>query len=553
MTSNFYRVDRPAEIRALWDILERPGCALLVLESARDAPLPVSVEAATTEGVLRVATTATPAEPDANAMRAGEGFRIVSREANGVVRTPVLTARNAHEEDGCLHFECALPAFLEELQRRDSFRARLHIRMLARVDLYDGGTTASGCLRDLSLHGCLTEMEPSAVVLLEDPRRSLHLTISFPDGTRFTAPAIPCHRSVDQGRIVCGFILDVTGPKQEQQLWYLVREIEREAARNAASGKRELRPSPLFIGNSLDDRLETGAEAYRFPPARRLARCAAFLAMQIVKLRQGEGIDTAMLSQQTEHLLAMRDEDRDGLFFALACLHREPPLVHHGLAVAVHWADIGPALGLQPSVCKALAAAGMVHDLGKALLPPSLRDATALDDVRQRDFQRHVPLLKDRLHDCPWLLPLAVQTVMDGANERLDGSGYPDHRHADALSELMRLAAVIDVVDAMGCDRPDRPRRPIDEIYLHLRSSPHLFDQRWVERYIQHFGEWPTGTLVRFRGGETGWILSVGKDGAPTAVRLVSAPAPPDAAGGSVVRDAILSRLGEPVAALPAD
>ncbi|MGH8113144.1 MAG: HD domain-containing phosphohydrolase [Rhodanobacteraceae bacterium] len=553
MTSNFTRVDRPAETRALWEILERTGCARLVLESARDTLLPVRVELAFADGVLRLDASAIREEPAVRAMRSGEGFRIVARGSNGVVRTPVLTVKGVREEDGHLYCECDLPACLEERQRRDSFRATLHMGMTARVDLYDGGTTAGGYLRDLSLHGCLAEMEPSAVVLLEEPCPSLHLAISFPDGTRFTAPTTPCHRSVERDRIVCGFSFEVTDPKQEQRLWYLVREIERESARNAASGKRELRPSPLFVGNSLDDLLETGANAYQFPPARRLARCAAYLTTQIVKLREGESLDATMLSQHVEQLLAMRDEDRDGLLFALACLHREPPLVLHGLAVATRWADMAPALGLQPSVCKALTAAGMVHDLGKALLPASLRAAIRLDEPRQRDFRRHVPLLKDRLPACPWLLPLAVQTVVDGANERLDGSGYPDHRNADDLSELTRLAAVIDVVDAMGRDRPDRPRQPIEQIYLHLRKSPHLFDQRWVERYIQHFGVWPTGTLVRFRSGEMGWILSLGQDGAPAAVRLVDAAAFPDTTGGTVVRDGGLSRLGEPVAAIPAN
>lgn len=550
---NFTRVDHPAEINERLNIMTRPGSALLVMESARDAPIPVLVEVAAASGMLRLDVSGVRAEAAIRAVRSGHGIRIIAQGLDGVVRTPVLTVQHVREEDQHFYCECDLPHYLEEQQQRDSFRARLHIGMTAKVDLYDGGTTATGCLRDLSLHGCLVEMEPSAVALLEDPRRSLHLAMSFPDGTRFTAPAIARHQYVDHDRIVCGFSLVVTGAVQEQQLWYLVREIERESARNAASGRRELRPSPLFVGNSLDDLLETGASAYRYPPARRLARCVAFLATQMVRLRQGQDIDSALLSHHAGQLLAMQEEDREGLLFALACLRTEPSLARHGLAVATHWVDIGVALGLQPTVCKALAAAGMVHDLGKALLPLPLREATQLDARQRRDFQRHVPLLRDRLGECKWLLPLALQTVVDGANERLDGSGYPDHRKADELSELVRLAAVIDVVDAMGHDRPDRPRRPIDQIYQHLRQMPHLFDQQWVERYIQHFGAWPIGTLIRFRGGEMGWVLALNEHGTPAAVRLVDAATSPDATHGTVVREATLAHLGEPMAAVPVD
>lgn len=551
-SGNFTRVDHPAAIDDLLKIMCQPGGALLALDNGKASPVPVTVTAASSGGVLRLDLGA-KAEAAAHAICAGEGFRILAQGPNGVVRTPLLKARQILEEDQHLCCECEVPSWLEAQQpERDSFRATLHIGMTAKVDLYDGGTTATGWLRDLSLGGCLAELEPSAVALLEDPSRSLHLAMSFPDGTRFTAPVVARRQSVEHDRILCGFRLVVTGAKQEQQLWYLVREIERESARNAASGKRELRPSPLFVGNSLDDLMEADANAYHYPPARRLARCAAFLATQIVTVRQGQSIDSALLSHHAEQLVAMHEEDREGLLFALACLRTQPPLVRHGLAVATRWVDMGATLGLRPTVCKAVAAAGLVHDLGKALLPASLREATQLDARQRREFQRHVPLLRDRLAACAWLLPVAIQTVVEGANERLDGSGYPDHCGADQLSELARLAAVIDVVDAMGHDRPDRPRRPIDQIYQYLRGAPDLFDPQWVERYIRHFGAWPIGTPVRFRGGETGWVLSLDERGDIAAVRLADVATPPDTASGTVVRAAMLAKLGEPVAAATA-
>jgi HD-GYP domain-containing protein (c-di-GMP phosphodiesterase class II)/c-di-GMP-binding flagellar brake protein YcgR len=546
----YARIDHPTEINQLLELLCQPGGASLRLEGSTHAPLPVLVETPSADTTLRLDVSAIRDRPEVRAVGAGEGFRIFGRDGNGMARTPVLTVQRVREEGDRLYLECAFPDYLEKLQRRDSFRAKLRRGMAARVDLYDGGATASGQLRDLSLRGCLVELEANAIALLDDRRRPLHLELSFPDGSRFKTDAWPRHQTSENGHILCGFSFEVDSHNQEQQMWRLVRETEREAARSATSERAGLRPSPLFIGDALDTP-PTGPDAtYQTPFARRLARSAAFLATQIVRLRQGATIESSLLSQHAEALLALQREDREGLLFALACLHQELPLIRHCLAVAVRLVDLGAALGLKQPVLKALAAAGMVHDLGKALVPAALREATALDAAQRVQMHAHVGLVRQRLVDCTWLAPVAIETVIDGANERLDGSGYPEGRGADKLHELMRLAAVVDVADAMGRDRPDRPRHAIEAIHAYLREHADQFDARWVQRYVDHFGTWPVGTLLKFQSGALGWVLSLTDARALASVRVVAEPTPADTTGGALVRGEELARLGQPLGEL---
>ena len=77
--------------------------------------------------------------------------------------------------------------------------------------------------------------------------------------------------------------------------------------------------------------------------------CAVFPATQIMKLRRGGYLDQKVLSQQSAKLLALRAEDREGLLFALTCLHKELPLIGRCLAMAARLVDIGTTLGLQPA------------------------------------------------------------------------------------------------------------------------------------------------------------------------------------------------------------
>lgn len=548
-SGGFYtRIDHPAEITELLEMLRQPGSACLVLEQDQTAELPVVVALAQAGEALHLDVSALSAA--ATAFCEGTGFRLNGHGSRGVLRTPILTVQQIWEEDQRRFCRCEFPAWLEKHQQRDTFRARLRRGMKVRVNLRDAGATATGYLRDLSLHGCMVDAEPSAAALLDERSHPLQLEMTFPDGSRFEVPGWPRHQTFRNDRILCGFRLEAGGRDQQQRLWFLVRETEREAARHAASDKSDLRPSPLYLGSTVEDAIEADADAYRNPMARQLAACASFLSTQIMKLRQGGHIDPKLLSQQATKLLALQAEDREGLLFALTCLHRELPLIRHCLAVAVRLVDLGAALGLKPDVCRALAAAGLVHDLGKAMLPPGLRDAVQLDPEQLRHFREHVALVKERLAACHWLSAVAIQTVVEGSNERLDGSGYPSRRSGDKLHALMRLAAIVDVADAMGRDRPDRAGLPVDRIHQHLRQSPAQFDPRWVERYIDHFGAWPVGTLLRFPGGELGWVLSLDADRAVAAVRQVDEPSFDDATSGILVHGRDLARLGAPVEAV---
>lgn len=252
-SGEFYiRIDRPSEIDGLLEILSQPGRASLQLDGGHDAPLPVALETFRSGEMLCLDISAIRDRPEMEAVRAGLLFRVVGQSHAGRVRTPCLTAEHVWEEAPHLYCQCVFPAYLEQLQRRDTFRAKLHQWMQTRVALRDGDLTTFGTLHDLSLNGCRVELDASAAALLDGRSNPLLLEMTFPDGTRFEAAALPRHQTLRHERILCGFSLDVRTRRQEHQLWRLVREIEREGARNAASGSRDLKRSPLFSGDTLD-------------------------------------------------------------------------------------------------------------------------------------------------------------------------------------------------------------------------------------------------------------------------------------------------------------
>ncbi len=556
--TDYQRVDNPLELRDLLETLTEPGGASLCLEGEGQAPLPVLVLDARLGESLLLDITAI--REILGPLRRGQRFRLEGQVHGKRLRSPWLTLEECHEVEGRLQCGCACPEWLEVLQRRASYRAELRLSMEVGVILralqgeLGGVSSLQGDLRDLSVEGCRVELPAMASGSLPRAPERLELELCFPNGQRLSLLAEVRHVKPEPERylVQVGFQFVDVSPEQERLLWFYVREIEREAARHASDGDTTRTPSSLFQPSESAPAVgRRRAESYPTAMARRLARLAAYLDAQLLDLQQGHGLDGIELSRNADRLLSLLDEDREELLFALNCLAHEAALVQHGLAVAVRLVDLVATQQLPQGLRKSLAAAAMIHDLGKGMLPAELQQAPSLNEAQYRQLQGHVALMLDQAAPCHWLSRSVVAAVVGGINERLDGSGYPQGKRGRDLPELARLAAVVDVVDAMGRPRVDRPAWNIEGVYRHLLAHPERFEQRWVKRYIAHFGRFPVGTLVRYAGGELAWVRRLDRQGLPSLVNRVEEARRPPAGLGALLHDGPLSALGEPVESLP--
>jgi HD-GYP domain-containing protein (c-di-GMP phosphodiesterase class II) len=114
-----------------------------------------------------------------------------------------------------------------------------------------------------------------------------------------------------------------------------------------------------------------------------------------------------------------------------------PATQEHSRAVAVVATDLGYALGLTKEDCSKLFIAGIVHDLGKIMVPPEiLEKTTPLSDEEFAIMKKHVSYTRSLLQDCldPDIIELACRH-----HERLDGSGYPNNLKGTDLTLPQRI------------------------------------------------------------------------------------------------------------------
>ncbi|EPC01299.1 hypothetical protein L861_12050 [Litchfieldella anticariensis FP35 = DSM 16096] len=543
------RVEHPGELQALLEALTQPGGASLLFDAPGSEPIPAVVMEVKQGEPLRVDITAVA--EIAEAIKHDKAVRLIGQANGAMLRTPPLELLAWVGSEGRTQFLCAFPDHVEVIHRRQVFRAELRPGMDVRVSLLTGRADApiNGALRNLSLGGCLLELPLAAAMTLQPDQPVQSLELRFPNEQRLEVPATLRHVQSDSEqqlvRVGCEF--NAIDLQTERRLWFYVREIERESARYGMEGDRSLSPSLLFepkeVAASVPSRPH-GAD-YATPMARRLARVAAYLDSQLLELQEGGKVVSRDLSRCSDQVLGLLEEDREAVLFATVCMVDDHPLVQHGMAVAVRLADLAAHQGHPRDMRKAIIASALVHDLGKALLPTDLRRAFHLTEEQKRQLAEHVALLEERLIDCRWLSESVRTSVVGAVNERLDGSGYPQGLKEAQIETLARMAAVVDVVDAMARPRPDRPAKTISHIYRHLLGHGEQFDITWVQRYVSHFGLVPIGSLARYANGQLAWIQRLDRQGKPRQVQLTTTASLLGNNLGDVLRDGEMARLGK--------
>lgn len=160
-----------------------------------------------------------------------------------------------------------------------------------------------------------------------------------------------------------------------------------------------------------------------------------------------------------------------------------PAAFEHAVAAMGLAGALMAAHGGQTPEIRLAMLAGLLHDLGEMYIAPAHGEAEAdreLDALAYRQLVVHPHvglLLVAQLTNYPG----AVARAVVEHHERLDGTGYPHARAADAMSPLGRLIAVTEAaLAALRC-----ASKELLHASVALRAVPGEFDLAWVGRLTQ--------------------------------------------------------------------
>ncbi len=229
-------------------------------------------------------------------------------------------------------------------------------------------------------------------------------------------------------------------------------------------------------------------------------------------VKNNQPIDVAAVDETSEELLESLNTNEN----ALACLShirsKDTYLLQHSINVGILLGIFGRSMRLEPTVLKELVIGGILHDIGKVLVPDSiLHKPGKLEADEWEEMKRHVTYGEKILDVTAGLSDLS-RSICQLHHERLDGTGYPRNKTGDQIDRYGRMAAICDVYDAVTADRvyhagmaPDMALRKLIEW-----SVFHL-DKDLVYDFIRCLSVYPVGTLVELTRNRAGVVVEANR------------------------------------------
>ncbi len=142
---------------------------------------------------------------------------------------------------------------------------------------------------------------------------------------------------------------------------------------------------------------------------------------------------------------------------------------------------IAETMGLPAGEMNNLRTAGLMHDVGRVVIPDSILNKPGkLTDSERELVARHAMLGAEILSEAPQLSQVA--DIVRHHHEQFDGRGYPDRMTGEEIPLLSRIIAVADAYDAMTSDRAHRTASNSAQVMKKIwQSSGTQFDPEVVK------------------------------------------------------------------------
>ena len=223
--------------------------------------------------------------------------------------------------------------------------------------------------------------------------------------------------------------------------------------------------------------------------------------------RLGKIIELERAQPVVQEIVASITRNSSALLALLQIRNKDDYTFLHSVGVCALLAAFCHSLGMQPKLTYQAALGGLLHDIGKSLVPdailnkPGRLTEAEFDVIKQHPQEGHAILSAIQgIGSVPLDITLRH-------HERLDGNGYPGRLRSDAISELAQMAAIVDVYDAITAERCyHQAMSPASALGKLHEWSKTQYSARLVQALIRCLGIYPSGSLVLLQSGRLGVV-----------------------------------------------
>ncbi len=250
---------------------------------------------------------------------------------------------------------------------------------------------------------------------------------------------------------------------------------------------------------SLSEEMEAAAEVVN--------RSKQAVMSMFTEARLGRAVSREDSAQVVEELTQSVWRNPSALISLARLKTRDDYTYMHSVAVSAMMIALAQQMGLSEAVQRDAGMAGLLHDVGKMLMPLEvLNKPGALTDEEFTIMKSH----PERGHEAlaaSGVFSAGVMDVVLHHHEKMDGTGYPHKLKGDQISVIARMGAVCDVYDAVTSVRPYKNAWDPAASLSRMAQWQGHFDPRIFQAFVASLGIYPVGTLVKLRSGKLAVVV----------------------------------------------
>lgn len=183
----------------------------------------------------------------------------------------------------------------------------------------------------------------------------------------------------------------------------------------------------------------------------------------------------------------------------------------HSVAVCALMIALSRQLGLDEQQTRDAGMAGLLHDLGKAMIPMEILNKPGkLTDEEFALVKTHPEEGYKLLLEGKGISEIAKDVCLHH-HEKIDGSGYPKGLNGESMSLYAKMGAVCDVYDAVTSNRPYKAGWDPAESIKRMAEWKGHFDPTVFQAFVKSLGIYPIGSFVRLESGKLGVVVEQGE------------------------------------------
>ena len=224
-------------------------------------------------------------------------------------------------------------------------------------------------------------------------------------------------------------------------------------------------------------------------------------------VRMGKAINAEAASPLVEEISASLARNEGALISLVRLKASDDYTYMHSVAVCALMISLARELGLHETEVRQAGLGGLLHDIGKALIPievlskPGALTEEEFKIVRLHPERGHALLQQGHITD---------EVILDIClhhHEKMDGTGYPFKLGGDQISLFAKMGAVCDVYDAITSNRPYKAGWEPGVSLHRMAQWENHFDQKVFQAFVKCVGIYPIGSIVILKSGRLGLVI----------------------------------------------